>query len=555
LNNQYTETETVTLRAIDSALSISSSETMSISYTAAAMAAVTLTPQSLIVADSTDELLVTFNVGVFDLTSAFTILIILPARFTTSDAYFPANTYTCRNGTTNIAASPTCSSTTLSGVSTVSVSGAFTSTISAADTASFYIANIKNPISTATVSGIVFSVVNPTDNTFAIASSSSNTLAVTTAKDVSAFTIVFSGPTTLGVLSTANSDMQLQITPGVQVNAGCRFSVTYPPEITYQSKVVAFGIVSDFSYSSGNTSIGNIADNQCEVTSSTSTVMKIYTTIQGPPQDKDTSTFAFTLKTSSGDDIATGTAFIAASSITPGSITTFVFSHVSGASTVVQETTEWKLGFTLGNPLANPWVITVTYPTGEFTITACTPSNGIGFTAASTTCSVAGNTMTIGGAYILAAGAISFEGITGTNPTAVFDTTTFTVNSFNTISSVDYQVDTYLVSDTSFTNPFQATAQVLTSITVSINTPGTNSITGRTDVQYDFSIVHKSNFAAGALLKLTIPVSGCLTMFNSLAVSVTELSFTTLFTSSKDNTTALTFTYGAFTNPRSTNAQ
>jgi hypothetical protein len=555
LNNQYTESETVFMQAINSTSVITSTDSKTVSYTAATMAAVTLTPQSLIVADSTAELRVTFNVGVFDLTSAFKILIVLPARFGTSDAYFPAATYTCRNGTTNIAASPSCLSTTASGISTVSVSNAFTTTISAANTASFFIANIKNPISTATISGIVFSVVHTTDDSFVIASSSANTLAVTTAKDVSGFTIAFSTPSTLGVYSTANANMQMQITPGVQVNAGCRFTVTYPPEITWKSKLVAFGIVTDFTYSAGNTSIGNTANNQCELTSSTSTIMNIFTTIQGPPQDKATSTFAFTLKTELGADIAKGTAFIAASSITPGAISTFVFSHVSGSSTVVQETTQWKLGFTLGNPLANPWVITVTYPTGEFTITACVPSNGIGFTTASTTCSVSGNTITIGGAYVLAAGAISFEGVTGTNPTAVFNTGTFTVNSFNTISAVNYQVDTYNTGDTSFTNPFRATAQVLTSITVSINTPATNSITGRTDVQYDFSVVHKSNFAAGALLKLTIPTSGCLKMYNSLAASVTELSFTTLFTSAKSNATALTFTYDAFTNPRSTNAE
>jgi hypothetical protein len=524
---------------------------MTISYTAATVSTVTLTPQSMIVADATNELLVSFNVGAFDLTAAFKILMVFPDRFNSNNAYFPTGSFTCRNGTSTIAAAPTCSSTSSSGVSTVTVSNLYISTITSASTASFYIANIKNPISTATVSGITFQIVDATDNTYLIATKSSITMAVTTARTISSFTITFIR-STIGVLSTAV--MTMAITPGVSIQAGCRFTVTYPTEITFQSATASFGIISSFSYTSANTSIGNIADNQCALTDSTTTVMNLITSVQGPPQDKDTSNFVFTLKTSAGADIATGTAFVPASSIAPGSITTFVFSHVSTGTTVVQETTEWKLGFTLANPLANPWVIILTYPSGEFTISACVPVNGIGFTVASTSCSVVGNIITIGGAYVLSAGAVSFEGVTGTNPTAVFDTGAFTVNSYNTISSVNYQVDTYLISDTSFTNPFQATAQVLTSITVSIDTPGTNSITGKTDVQYNFSVVHKSNFASGAILKLTIPTAACLTMYDSGDVSVSVLTFPTLITSAKSNATALTFTYAKFTNPRSTNA-
>jgi hypothetical protein len=57
----------------------------------------------MIVADSTNELLVSFNVGAFALSSSFKILLVFPARFNNADAYFPATTYTCRNGTSNIA--------------------------------------------------------------------------------------------------------------------------------------------------------------------------------------------------------------------------------------------------------------------------------------------------------------------------------------------------------------------------------------------------------------------------------------------------------------------
>jgi hypothetical protein len=438
--------------------------------------------------------------------------------------------------------------------STVSVTSLFISSIASSATASFYIANIKNPISTATVSGITFSIVDTSSDSYEIATKSGNTMAVTTAKTVSSFSISFTSPTTIGVYSTANANMIMTITPGVLVNAGCRASVTFPTEITYQSNIVAFGIINDVTYSSGNTSIGNIADSQCELTSSVTTAINIYTTVRGPPQDKDTSTFVFTLKTSAGNDIATGTAFVSAASITPGTISAFVFSYTTGSSTIVQESTTWKLGFTLANPLANPWVIIVTYPSGEFTISGCTPTNGVGFTIASTTCSISGNTLTIQGTYVLSAGAVSFEGVTGTNPTAVYSIGTFTVNSYNNISSTNYQVDTYSTSDATFTSPFTATAQTLTSIAVEIDTPGTNSITGKTNVQYNFTVVHKSNFAAGSILKLTIPTSNCLAMYNSSGTSVSVLNFTTLLTSAKTNTTSLTFTYNKFTNPRSTNA-
>lgn len=62
-------------------------------------------------------------------------------------------------------------------------------------------------------------------------------------------------------------------------------------------------------------------------------------------------------------------------------------------------------------------------------------------------------------------------------------------------------------SDTSFTNPFRATEQTLTSIAVAINTPGTNSVTGLSNVQYDFTVGHQTTFYTGYQITITIPTS------------------------------------------------
>jgi len=132
---------------------------------------------------------------------------------------------------------------------------------------------------------------------------------------------------------------------------------------------------------------------------------------------------------------------------------------------------------------------------------------GFSSTASDTTCTVSGGTITITGSYTLAAGAMSFEGVIGNNPSAVRTVGSFTVNSFNVISSVDYAVNSYLTTDTSFTNPFTTAAQSLNSISVTINTPATNSFTGLTSVQYDFTVSHKSTFPAGSLVKITIPTT------------------------------------------------
>lgn len=138
-------------------------------------------------------------------------------------------------------------------------------------------------------------------------------------------------------------------------------------------------------YTSGTLTLASTTDGQCLASTTETNELVIYVTVIGPPQVKETGSFTFTLTTSSGDSIATGTTTIPSSSITSGTISSFVFSYVSGASTVIQTTTEWKIGFTLDHQLTNPWKIVVTYPNSEFTITSCTPSNGIGITTASTT--------------------------------------------------------------------------------------------------------------------------------------------------------------------------
>ena len=98
--------ETATGKVVNTAGSASGTTTLTTSYTALAMTSVTLTPQSLVV-DATGELKVDFVVGTFDLTSAFTIIMTFPSRFNDEQTYFPtASSYSCRNGTSNIAVSP-----------------------------------------------------------------------------------------------------------------------------------------------------------------------------------------------------------------------------------------------------------------------------------------------------------------------------------------------------------------------------------------------------------------------------------------------------------------
>jgi hypothetical protein len=320
---------------------------------------------------------------------------------------------------------------------------------------------LNNPISAKQVTGLGMQIVSTSSDTALIATKSSLTMQVTTAKSVTAMNIAFQSPTNIGVLTAdANQFTVITIRPGVFIEQACRASLKFPTEITYQSTVFLSGTVTDATYNSGTTTLESTEDAQCNKNIDETTDMIWYVRAQGPPQVKDTSNFEFTLTTSTGDAIATGTAYVLSTSITPGEITNFIFTHVTGASTIVQATTEWRMGFTLGNPLANPWKILVTYPNTEFTVSACTVANANGFTnGAATTCEISANTITLLGAYTINAGAVYIEGLTGTNPTAVFDTSAFTANSFNTIGVDDFPVDQQKSGDASFTNPFQASAQ------------------------------------------------------------------------------------------------
>ena len=505
VNGDTTQTESATATMRNDSNVADVTTALSIQYTSLTINTVTLTPQSLIV-DATTPLLVTFNVGTFDLTSDFHVIMIFPARFTSTESYFP-NNISCSNNTANINSTLSCSRTEDSSfTATVRVTNARGATIAAADSAEFLITNIKNPISTANVSGIIMQIVDTASDSYIIAEKSGISMSVSTAKTVDSMTYSFSNPSTIGVYSTANTFMQINIIPGVYFNSGCRATLQFPTEIIFRSIRFVSGQVTGMTSTSSDT-IASTTDSQCSATTSETDNIQIFVTVRGPPQVKDTSNFQFTLTTSGGDSIATGTVFVSSSDITTGTISTFSFSYVSGQSTIVQTTTQWAIGFTLANPLTNPWVITVTYPNSDFTISSCTPANGVGITTASTTCAVSANTLTISGSYALEAGAKSFEGLSGTNPASIFTTGAFTMNSFNNISGTNYAVDVYNSSETSFTGTFTATTQTLTSITAAVNTPATNSITGFENATFDFTVVHKSSFPAGSIITLTIPSS------------------------------------------------
>ena len=358
-------------------------------------------------------------------------------------------------------------------------------------------------------------LVDPASDSYVIATKTGITMAVTTAKTAT-FTINFNTPSTIGVYSTANQYMELLITPGVYVAAGCKATIVFPSEITYQSTLAIIGFVNSMDYTSSTSTLANTITSYCTEWASETGIIdpyikvkqcNIFVQVKGPPQVKDTSIFSFTLTTSAGDAIATATAYVPSSSITAGTISQFIFAYVSGASTVVQTTTTWKIGFTLADKLLNPWKIVVTYPNSDFTISSCTPTNGVGFTTASTTCSVSGNTITITGTYDIAAGAVSFEGLAGTNPNAVITIGSFTARSYNTISGTDYAVDVYN-TDSTFSNCFTPTAQTLTSVSVAINSPATYSYAGLSNVLYDFTVGHQSTFYSGYQVTITIPSSG-----------------------------------------------
>jgi hypothetical protein len=219
VNADYTLDDTVAAKDINTDGTINNTSSVSISYTAATINSVTLAPQSLVVAN-TAELLVSFNVGVFSLSSAFQIVMTFPARFSGSSSYFASGSQTCRNGTSNIATSPLCTVSLSSFVSTVTVTNLFTSTIGASDTASFFISNLRNPISTATVSGISMTIIFDNNISYEIATLTTITMAVTTARTVSSFSHTLSSTNKIGVNQVMSSLFTMTITPGVIILEG-----------------------------------------------------------------------------------------------------------------------------------------------------------------------------------------------------------------------------------------------------------------------------------------------------------------------------------------------
>lgn len=96
----------------------------------------------------------------------------------------------------------------------------FTTSIGASDTASFYIANLRNPISTATVSGITMRIIYDNNTYYEIATLSTITMAVTTARTVSSFSHSISSTNKIGVNQVMTSLFTMTVTPGVIIESG-----------------------------------------------------------------------------------------------------------------------------------------------------------------------------------------------------------------------------------------------------------------------------------------------------------------------------------------------
>jgi hypothetical protein len=88
INGDTTQSETATATARNSTGGVTTTTSLSMTYTASTMSSVTLTPQSNIV-DGTDRLLVSFTIGTFSITEDFSIVMTFPARFSTTQSYFP----------------------------------------------------------------------------------------------------------------------------------------------------------------------------------------------------------------------------------------------------------------------------------------------------------------------------------------------------------------------------------------------------------------------------------------------------------------------------------
>ena len=231
INHDYTQKEDITARVYETGNTTAQTTVLvNVIYTEASIDTVTLTPNSLIVG-ATDTLTVNFNLSAFALTNDFKILMDFPVRFSfpstgVTQAYL-SGTLTCSNGTANVQAAPSCTFTEASGVATLSVIGIYSITIGTADSASFIIANIQNPISTVTVSGFNFTIVDPADDTFLIASKTTGiTLKVDTAKSVSSLTVT--PPSPYIVLNPGT--VQFSITPGIEIESDCKMTLSIPTE-------------------------------------------------------------------------------------------------------------------------------------------------------------------------------------------------------------------------------------------------------------------------------------------------------------------------------------
>ena len=543
VNNDYTQDETVNAVQLDASSGSVTTTSFTLSYTPLSFTSMSMTPQSLVVA-ATAALQVSFVPGTIDLSSSFTMVFTFPARYSTSSAYFSAGSYSCTRVTTNIEASPTCTVTTSSGVSTVTVTNIFSSTITSTDPVTFQIPNMLNPISTDTVSSISAVITDPSSTSYIYFQTTSASMAVTTGKTASTFSLAFSSGQ-LGINQVATTNyLVIETLPGVLMNANCVGTIRIPSEVTFVSANLQSNIFTGWSYSSATRTMTSTGCNA--VTNTGSTKSSTYIRIQGPAQVMTTSNFELTIVSSSGGSIATSTATLASTNFSPGTTSSMSFGYVTGQSQIVQKSTQWKFGITTANALTNPWKIIITVPS-TVTISACSPSSLTGFSG-TPTCAFSGTTITLTGTFAQAAGAVTMEGISGTNPISIAPTGTFTCNTYNTIGT-DLLVD----QTGSFSALFTATKQSLTSITVSIPTPATNSITGKPGVTYEFTVVHQSTFPDNSIIVLTAPVSGCLTMKDSGGTTQTSITFTSKITSQLLSTSNLVFTHEGFTNPRSTN--
>lgn len=101
------------------------------------------------------------------------------------------------------------------------MSNAYGSNLLSTASAGFYITNMHNPISTASVSGMTIQLVSTSSSSYVIAQKLSGiSMSVTTAATVDSITYAFSNPTTVEVYSSTNDYFLLTITPGVYISSG-----------------------------------------------------------------------------------------------------------------------------------------------------------------------------------------------------------------------------------------------------------------------------------------------------------------------------------------------